>query len=483
MHEHIISKTYIEKEMDIHNVPGMGIAVIHNGEKLMSEGFGYKNLEKKLPITSKTQFGIASCSKSFTSALISMLVDEGVLSFDLPIKEYLSDFKLFDPVATELCTLRDILCHRTGLASHDALWVDNISRAELFKRMRYIEPNTSFRNMTQYNNTMYTIAGHIAERVTGESWEELVSKRIFKPLGMVNTNCSIDRMVKSSDFATPYWDNYGELIEVNNWNVDLGGPAASINSSLDDMIKWVEFNIDKGVWNNDRLISKENMDQMHHTQTPYKLWPWNFYEVPPVAGYGLGWFTDVYRGKDLVFHYGEIEGYCTLQAFLPKENIGVMIFVNVHKPSTLILNSVLYTIIDNLLELEPIDWSTRFKNEIGKYGEFYYHWDVNILKEKPKKGTKLKHNLNEYIGEYNNPGYGDFEIVLEGNSLKGIYRGVEESMQHYHYETFKVPNIKMDTILLTSPLTFKTSPFGGIVDSFEIILEPEVAPIIFTKIN
>lgn len=120
------------------------------------------------------------------------------------------------------------------------------------------------------------------------------------------------------------------------------------------MIKWLQFHIDNGIWNGERLVSEKNMNEMHLTQAPNTLWPWNYYELPPTAGYGMGWFTDGYRGKDLVFHYGEIEGYCTLQAFLPKENIGIVCFTNLHKPCILILNSVLYTIIDNMLGLEPL---------------------------------------------------------------------------------------------------------------------------------
>lgn len=479
----IISKEYVENELRRYHVPGLGLAVLKEGEALLCTGYGYRNLEQKTPITPKTQFGIASCSKSFTSAIIAMLVDQGYLSYDIPIKEIFPDFQLYDPVASQLCSIQDMLTHRTGIAGHDALWTDEIDRAELWKRLKYIQPNVTFRSKTQYSNLMYTIAGHIAEKITGISWDELVYKWIFEPLDMKYSNTSITKMLKAEDYAKPYWQGIEEPYPIDNWNVDLGGPAASINSCLEDMLKWIHFQMSEGEWNGKRIISKDDLNKLHETHVPYHLWPWSYNEMPPVGGYGLGWFTDVYRGKDVVFHYGEIEGYCTLQAFLPKEKIGIVCFVNLHKPCTLILNSIWYTVMDNLLGLTAIDWSERFHNERGKYGFMYEHWDVNLLKKPPSEKTIPSHGIEEYLGCYHNPGYGSIRIVNEGNKLFAYYRNMRQSMEHYHYDTFKVLNIKMDTLLYTIPLTFITNPYSGEIDCFSVPLEPRVDPILFQRVR
>jgi len=474
-------RAYIEKELERYQVPGLGLAVIKEDQVILCEGFGFRDLAKKTPVTPKTQFGIASCSKSFTAAVIAMLADEGLLTFDTPLKEYFPDFKLYDPIAEELCTIQDLLTHRTGVAGHDALWVDEIDRGELWKRLEYIRPNAPFRSAAQYSNLMYTMAGHVAEKLTGKTWDALIYERIFQPLGMENSNTSIDDMLRSPDYAMPYWQGADGPVPIRNWNVDLGGPAASINSCLEDMARWVRFQMNGGVWNGKRLISEENMEKLHLTHTPYHLWPWKYEELATVGGYGLGWFTDVYRGREMVFHYGEIEGYCSLQAYLPKEKIGAVCMVNLHKPCTLILNSVWYTVIDKLLGLEPIDWAERFAQETGKYGRMYEHWDVNLLPQEPVGDTKLSHKLCEYAGCYHDPGYGNFEITVEGDGLMGYYRGMKQPIDHYHYDTFKVPDIKMDTLLYTAPLTFLTDPCSGEIDSFLIPLEPRVQPILFKK--
>jgi CubicO group peptidase (beta-lactamase class C family) len=143
----VITKKYVEKELKRYKTPGMGVGVIKDGKVLFSGGFGYKDLDTKEPIDGDTIWGIASCSKSFTATLIGMLVDDGVLDFDKPVKDYLPDFKMYDPFATAECTLRDMLCHRTGLASYDAVWSDVTitDREELWQRLQYLKPNLPFR--------------------------------------------------------------------------------------------------------------------------------------------------------------------------------------------------------------------------------------------------------------------------------------------------------------------------------------------------
>ena len=483
----VISKDYIEGELKRYKVPGIGIGVIKDGKVILKEGFGFKNLAKKSLVTPLTQFGIASCSKSFTSTLIGMLADDGYFGLEQPIKEYLPDFEMYDSVATAECTLKDMLTHNTGLGGHDALWVDNITRADLWNRLRYLEPNKPFRSTVQYNNLIYTIAGHIAEKVTGKTWDKLIEERIFKPLEMNNSNTSITKMVLAKDFATPYWQSESGPFEIDNWNVDLGGPAASINSCVDDMLKWLQFHIDEGVTQSKngkegkRLIKKETLDEMHKTQVPYTLWPWDFDELPPTGGYGMAWFTDVYRGEAMYFHVGEIEGYTAMEVVIPKQHLGIIILNNIHKPATLIQQSITYTIIDNVLGLTPEDWSTRFYNERNNYGHMLEDWNNNLMPGKPVSGTLPSHAISEYFGKYFNPGYGDINIDIINGQLKCIYRGVEEKMEHYHYDVFKVPNIKMDTLLVTSPLSFIVNPLTGEIDRFEFQLVDGIAPITFIR--
>jgi len=349
----VISREYVEKELKIHNIPGMAIGVIKDDKIILSEGYGVADVENKSKIDSDSLFGIASCTKSFTAALIAMLVDQGKLDFDTPIREYLPDFRMYDEYATRECTIRDMLNHRTGIPGHDSLYTDEIDRAELFKRIRYIEPNAPLRTVTQYNNVIYTLAGHIAERVSGLKWDDMIRDWIFKPLGMNNSNTSISELRKSNNIAEPHWrQEDGSIKKIKNWSVSPGEPCAAINSCITDMMKWIQFHLNMGEWNGKQLISKECMEEMHKWAVPFQMWSVQIDEIPPMQGYSMGWIEDYYRGNDLVYHVGEIEGYCSLMCFLPKKNIGVMIMINNHNSAILIEQSILYTILDNVLDLE-----------------------------------------------------------------------------------------------------------------------------------
>ncbi len=482
MENKIISDEFVENQLKRYGFPGMGVGVIKDGQVLLCRGYGYRDVEKKLPITENTQWGIASCSKSFTSALAGMLADDGVLDLDAPVVSYLPDFQMYDPVATAQCTLRDMLCHRTGLGGYDAVWCDEgVTREDLWKRLRYLKPNMPFRRAPQYNNLIYAMAGHVMEKVTGRSWDDLIRERIFEPLGMENSNTSINQMKKSEDYATPYWQSPNGPIRIENWNVDVGGPAASINSTLHDMLRWLQFNIDEGVTSDGkRLISKETLMQLHTPQVPYRIWPWEFDETPPSGCYAMGWYNDVYRGNPLYFHIGEIEGYGTMQWVLPRQRTGIVVFNNIHKPCVLIETAVAYAVIDNLLGLPEGNWADRLYEQRNNYGNLLEHWELDLTEGKQIQGTCLSHRPEEYTGVYENPGHGSIEIKCEGDKWQCIYRGVVQPMEHYHYDTFIVPNIKMDTLLVTSPLTFMASDSGKI-DRFGLRLYPQVDPIIFNK--
>ncbi|HML36800.1 MAG TPA: serine hydrolase [Bacillota bacterium] len=483
MKKEVIDREYVEGELKKYKFPGMGIGVIKDGKVLFSGGFGLADIEAGVPISGDTQFAIASCSKAFTATLLGMLQDEGVLELERPVREYLPDFEMYDPVATAQCTLKDMLTHRTGLGGYDALWSDDLTREDLWKRLKYLKPNKPFRSAVQYSNLIYAMAGHVAEKVTGESWDKLIKEKIFMPLGMTNSNTSITEMLKSGSFASPYWQGEDGPFRVENWNVDLGGPAAAINSTINDMLKWLQFNIDRGQWAGKQLISQAAMEEIHLAHVRYKLWKWDFDEAPPIAGYGMGWYNDVYKGHPLYFHIGEIEGYCSMQMVLPREKLGIVCFNNVHKPCILAQASVAYTIIDNVLELGESNWSERFFEQRDNYGYLLEDWNLDLVGNERVNGTELSHSIDCYEGRYYNPGHGTIDIMEKDGRLKCIYRGVQQDMEHYHYDVFRVPHIKMDTLLITAPLAFRTDPKSGAIDRFEFGLYEQVEPIVFKRIN
>lgn len=479
----IISKDYVERELRIHNIPGVAIGVIKEGMTLVNEGYGTADIEKKTKLDSQSLFGIASCTKSFTAAIIAMLVDQGKIDYDTPIVEYLSDFRMYDEYTTRACTIRDMLNHRTGVPGHDALYTDEIDRAELFRRLRYIEPNVPMRTETQYNNVIYTMIGYIAERVSGKKWDDLVREWIFAPLGMTNSNTTIPELRASSNIAEPHWRmEDGTIRKIKNWCVSPGEPCAAINSCVDDMLKWLQFHLNMGEWNGKQLISKERMEEMHRWAVPFPVLSVPLDETAPIQGYSMGWMEDHYKGNDLVYHIGQVEGYCSMMCFVPKENTGVMIMINNHNSAVLAEQSILFTILDNVLGLEKTrDWSEFFEGQIGKWGGFYGDENIDLMPDAPVPDTKPSHELSAYTGEYWNPGYGKIVIERDGAGLKAKFRGMEQPMTHYHYDTFKMLHIKMDTMVVDAPATFYTDPYDGSISKFDVPFETAVAPIMFKR--
>src|SRR5580698_4158474 len=179
---------------------GFAIAVIQDGQVILSKGYGLRNVKRNLPVTTKTLFAIGSSTKSFTVSAMGALVDQGKLDWDKPVRDYLPDFKMWDPFATERMTPRDLVTHRSGLPRHDLMWYSSpFSREEIFNRLRYLEPNKDFRTTFQYQNLMFMTAGYLAGHVAGMSWEQLVHNTIFEPLGMTGSNFSVVDSQKTDD--------------------------------------------------------------------------------------------------------------------------------------------------------------------------------------------------------------------------------------------------------------------------------------------
>ena len=206
-----------------------------------------RNVEENLPVTPNTIFAIGSSSKAFTATSAAIAVEDGKLEWDKPVREYLPTFKMKDDFASERMTLRDLLCHRSGLPRHDLSWYNTpATREQIIDRVRYLEPTSDFRTNFQYQNLMYMTAGYLAGLVDGTTWEELVRERIFKPLGMTHSQFSVEDSQKSDNYALPYNEKDDKVKKIEFRNIDTVGPAGSINSNVVDMIEWVRLQLKKG---------------------------------------------------------------------------------------------------------------------------------------------------------------------------------------------------------------------------------------------
>ncbi len=240
----------------------MAVGVVKDGEVVYAKGFGYRDVENQLPVTSKTLFAIGSSTKAFTAMAVGMLVDDGKLDLDTPLIEYMPDFRLYDDYATLHVTPRDLLCHRTGMPGYDALWIlSSRSRDEFYRRLRYLEPNAGFRDVFQYNNLMYMVVGILVGCLGGGSWEEFVAERIFRPLGMKHSNFSVIDSQKADDFPQPYLSLTGEHTKIPFRVLDATGPCGSINSTIEDMTKWVMLHLNNGKAGEKQLVSEASLSE------------------------------------------------------------------------------------------------------------------------------------------------------------------------------------------------------------------------------
>ncbi|MFQ5796029.1 MAG: serine hydrolase [Candidatus Bipolaricaulia bacterium] len=466
---------FAEKVIAEWGVPGMAVGVVKNGEVVYMKGFGYRDVEKQLPVTPKTLFAIGSSTKAFTAIAIGLLVDDGKLDWDTPLIEYMPDFRLYDDYATLHTTPRDLLCHRTGMPGYDPIWMlSSGSRDEYYHRLRYLEPNAGFRDIFQYNNFMHLVAGILVGRLGGGSWEEFVSERIFKPLGMEHSNFSVLESKRDNDYSQPYMAFSGEPVKVPFRNIDAFGPGGAINSDIEDMTKWVLLHLNNGKADDKQLVSEASLAQTHLPNMVIRD-PLHA-KLAQSAMYGQGWFISDYRGYPLVEHGGNIDGFSALVSLVPEEKTGIVVLFNS-------LNLMGYVIVrdiyDRLLGLEERDWNSHYKNLFAEIMETMF--GTAGAEEKPKPKTSPSLPLADYAGSYEHPAFDRVEVTVDNDKLTLKFQsGLTSELEHFHFDVFK--GTTSDFYLPAINVRFHLSN-GGTVESFSMPLESGVADIIFKRLE
>lgn len=468
---------FIAQTMKQWKIPGLALAVVKDGEVILAKGYGTRDVDKQLPVTPQTLFAIGSITKSFTVTAGGMLVDEGAVDWDRPVQEFLPDFRLHDRMASERMTPRDLVTHRSGLPRHDPLWYNSsFSRKEMYQRLRYLEPSKDLRSTFQYNNLMFMTAGYLVERLTGKNWEVFVAERIFTPLGMGNSNFSVHDSQQNTDYALPYKKDKEKVTQVPFRVIDEVGPAGSINSNVEEMIRYVQFHLNGGKVGEKQLLSESNAQQM---QSPQMVIPGALeYDELGHSSYGMGLFITSYRGHKLVHHGGGIDGFISLLSFMPRKKMGMIVLTNLSggNPVPTIITRYVY---DRLLGLEPVDWNGRLKERQKKQRE-----SEEEAKKKGytprKEGTRLSHTLVEYAGEYEHPGYGVARVALGEEGLQLTFNRIESPLRHFHYDVFEVPEDPLNPFEKMKVMFLPN--LQGDIDTLKLPLEPNVAEIVFKRL-
>ena len=309
------------RRLELH-IPGFAIAIVKDDQVILSRGFGMADVEREVPVTPQTLFAIGSSTKAFTTAVIAMLVDQGVMSWDDPVSKYLPRFTLDIDTPGESVTIRDLCSHRTGFTRMGILWAGSMVPREVVLEMaRTAEPWAGFREKFVYNNVMYLAAGTAAGVAAGSDWDALIQDRVFGPLGMTSSGTHISLVRDDPRLAMGYrWDKDTEAFKrLPMRDLDVIGPAGAINSNVVDMANWLRLQLGRGEFAGRRLVSAA---QLQETWTPQ-------IEIAPGIDYGLGWMVREWNGRTVIEHGGNIDGFAAAVTMLPDARTGFVLLANV----------------------------------------------------------------------------------------------------------------------------------------------------------
>ena len=454
---------YMAKTLKDWNAPGVGVGIVVGDKLVFAKGYGYRDYGKKLPYTPTTLHQIASNTKLFTAVAAGMLVDEGKLTWDKPVRASVPTIDFYDDRLDNTVTLRDMLAHRTGITRHDTIWYkSDFSRRELFDRVKYLEPSAPLRQTFLYNNLMYAAVGYLIELQSGKTWEDFVRERIFAPLKMTNTTYSISDMVKKPEPGVPFTEKRDsfELYQIPYYE-DIGGvaPCGAIISSIEDMSHWLIALMNGGRYEGRQVIPA---DVIKATLEPAIALPntaaetRGFWEILNSV-YGMGRWTASYRGRLIAYHGGDLPGFHSQVSYMPKEGIGVIVFVIGDHCSSL-YNIVSYNVYERLLGMDQTPWSARQLETRLKAKKAGTEARAKAGSELVPN-TKPSHALADFTGVYENAAYGLLKVNLKGDGLELDFHKIVLPLNHFHYDRFDTPDDEQNG---KTSLNFQTNPQGDV---------------------
>lgn len=414
--------TYVQKVMDQWQVPGLAIAVVQDGKVVLAKGYGLRELGKPGKVDADTLFDIASNTKAFTAAALGTLVSSGKLSWDAHVVDYVKPFRLGDAYVTQNITLRDLLTHDSGYCDPGAMWYSS-DDTDAIARLRYQKPDYGFRAEFCYNNMLYLTASRFIPAVTGESWNDYVAEKFFKPLGMDRSVTTTAALAASSDVAAPHalLDKHVDVIH-GYWphNMDIDAPVGGIDSSASDMGRWLLMLLADGSYGGKAVLPPAVLEAMETPQAIIKadnesgriLRTWmpgaTFYT------YGLGFFIQDYAGHKLVWHAGDIDGMASALAMVPDAHLGVVVLSNLDHSDARF--AILQHILQERLGLPAQDASDALYAESQKAIQDGEAEDKKLADTR-KPGAKAPLPLTDYTGLYRDDFDGSAEVTEEGGHL------------------------------------------------------------------
>jgi CubicO group peptidase (beta-lactamase class C family) len=450
----------VEDALKAWDVPGVAVAIVRDDKVIYLKGHGVREVGRKDPVTPDTLFPIASCTKGFTTTAMAMLVDEGKMGWDDPVRKHLDYFRLADPLADANVTLRDLVTHRTGVRGHELLWYRSPwTPEEVVRKMALVKPDRPFRSSFQYQSTMFTAAGLAVGTAAKTSWTDFVQRRLLDPLDMKATTLTTTAAEKAPDHASPHRPNgHGELEVIPWYKIDIRDPAGSICSNARDLSNWVHFQLGAGTIDGKRLVSAASLEETHTPQNIIRLEGQAKAMNPDTLqmSYGMAWVVQDYRGRLVVSHAGAIDGFRAHLTLLPRDGIGIVLLNNRHQ--TWMNLALSNTLVDLLLGLPKKDWNRYLLDQVH-YQEAEAQERLREREAKRQHGTRPSRELGAYAGSYEEPAYGSAAVTLENGGLVLRWSTFTCPLSHYHYDTFVAEN----DILGNPRVVFSLNADGDVV--------------------
>ena len=467
---------YMMKALKDWNAPGIGVGVVVKDRLVFAKGYGFRDYGGKLPFTPKTTVPIASNTKLFTAVAAGLLVEDGKLDWDKPVKQFVPGIEFYNDELNASVTLRDMLSHRTGITRHDTIWYkSDFTRQELFERLKFLEPTQPLRQTFLYNNMMYAGAGRIIEILSGKSWEEFVRERLLSPLGMTSTVFTIEDLEKQPDHGVPFTERRDsfELYSIPYYREAIGvAPAGAINSNLEDMSNWLIALMNDGRSGGRTVIPAPVLKA---TLQPAIALPNALLEARGFgeilnAAYGMGRFTASYRGHLFTYHGGDINGFHSQVSFMPSDGIGVIVLV-IGDHAAPLYDVISYNVYERLLGIDQTPWSERRLTIRMKGKEEDRQARAKSGSERVA-GTRPSHPLDDYTGEFKHPAYGTLTITRQDPGLRFDFHKIQLPLTHFHYDRFDTPDDEQEG---KYSINFSTNPQGEIDKAVMSLDEAEVA--------
>ena len=437
---------YVARVLTTFDVPGISVAVVKDGKVVVAKGYGVRKLGATEPVDARTLFGIASNTKVMTATALGLLVEEGKVEWDAPVIRYLPWFQMSDPYVTRELTVRDLLVHRSGLSlgAGDLLWwpPSTYDRKEIARRLRHLPLATSFRSAYAYDNVLYLIAGEVIEAVSGQSWEDFVSARILRKVGMAGSNVKHSDALMGGNIAATHARVDGKVRVIKPFDSDNTNPAGGVNSNADDMAKWMISLLARGrLDDGSRLFGDDTYRQLTTLVTPIP-----FRDPPPefsalrsnFRGYALGLGVSDFRGRKVLSHTGGLPGYVSKVFMLPELNFGVTVLTN--QESGEAFDAIVYHVADHYLGASGTDWLALFK-KAGERQQASFDDAERKAAQARDAASKPSLPLSKYAGTYQDAWYGDIAIEQKGSGLEMRFTRTPSlvgEMEHWQHDTFIV---------------------------------------------